>query len=578
LKDAFEMFLLKKHLPLEFIDNKQYWSVAMLVIHIYLTVLSLESSLMKPFQNLIQNPQNFEQQFLPAMPHDDDFEVFQVASKDPVKFYKCPNGHYYSIGDCTKPASVGLCPTCKSPIGGQGYILSDGNSEAGILNDSTKRGFCLPDRRGTQSERIRKMSPLQTSFLRLFISSSIYMSLTLGKKAEKLATSDDINNNPKMFFANQILKELEILSVCLQHSVDESSLLVHFLLNQMQNLPKNNHDSCWKTKEGCKKYEEEFCSKVFKDIAGDQVEEILKNMTVLLKNDSENSNADQLFKIAYEIVTPQVSKNFSLNNVEEEKCWLYRVHITLDHMKNGFYASYQNDVNFTLLNKFLNQMRQLEVIGNLQNIASMVYLLFNTFNRQIDRQQANSLTLTELLKRDDIFQSENHKNIIRLGAIDFIDAWKKLYLSLENFYCGQILEKLDVKNSKIELINNYKDLTLSHLLPSLTKNGRYIYALILFLTNINNEFLQFYSKMKNSEYKIFETELNNLNKSNLISFKCEKDILRITYLNCVYSLGIETKLNTEYKFQKIQTSIEEKILYKKCLINNKVRMRNLLIF
>ncbi len=151
-------------------------------------------------------------------------------------------------------------------------------------------------------------------------------------------------------------------------------------------------------------------------------------------------------------------------------------------------------------------------------------------------------------------------------------------MSLENFYCGQILEKLDVKNSKIELINNYKDLTLSHLLPSLTKNGRYIYALILFLTNINNEFLQFYSKMKNSEYKIFETELNNLNKSNLISFKCEKDILRITYLNCVYSLGIETKLNTEYKFQKIQTSIEEKILYKKCLINNKVRMRNLLIF
>ena len=574
------MFLLKKQLPLEFISNKQYWDVAMLVIHIYLTILSLESSLMKPFQNLIQNPQNFEQQFLPSMPHDEDFEVFQVASKDPVKFYKCPNGHYYSIGDCTKPATVSVCPTCKSQIGGQGHQLSAGNLEAGNLNDSTKRGFCLPDadRRATQSEKIRKMSPLQTSFLRLLISSSIYMSLTLGKKAEKLDTSGDINNNAKMFFVNQILKELEILSVCLQHSVDESSLLVHFLLNQMQNLPKHNHDSCWKTKEGCKKYEEEFCRQVFKDISGDQVEEVLKNMTVLLKKDSENSNADQLFKIAYEIVTPQVSKNFSLNNIEEEKCWLYRVHITLDHMKNAFYASYQNDANFTLLNKFLNQMRQLEVIGNLQNIASMVYLLFNTFNRQIDRQQANNLTLEQLLKRDDIFQSENHKKIIRFGAIDFIDAWKKLYLSLENFYCGQILEKLDVKNGKIELIENFKDLTLSHLLPSLTKNGRYIYALLVFLTNINNEFLRLYNNMQKSEFKISEIELNNLNKNNLISFKCEKDILRITYLNCVYSLGIETKLNTEYKFQKIQTSIEEKILYKKCFINNKVKMSYLLNF
>ena len=196
------MFLLKKQLPLEFISNKQYWDVAMLVIHIYLTILSLESSLMKPFQNLIQNPQNFEQQFLPSMPHDEDFEVFQVASKDPVKFYKCPNGHYYSIGDCTKPATVSVCPTCKSQIGGQGHQLSAGNLEAGNLNDSTKRGFCLPDadRRATQSEKIRKMSPLQTSFLRLLISSSIYMSLTLGKKAEKLDTSGDINNNAKMFF------------------------------------------------------------------------------------------------------------------------------------------------------------------------------------------------------------------------------------------------------------------------------------------------------------------------------------------------------------------------------------------
>ena len=567
------MFLLKKQLPLEFVNNKQYGSVAMLVIHIYLTILSLESSLIKPFQNLIRNPQEFQQQFLPSMPHDDDFEVFQVASKDPVKFYKCPNGHYYSIGNCTKPATVSTCPTCKSQIGGLGHQLSAGNLEAGILNDSTKRGFCLPDadRRATQSERIRKMSPLQTSFLRLIISSSIYMSLTLGKKAEKLINSADIKNNAKEFFANQILKELEILSVCLQHSVDESSLFVHFLLNQMQNLPKNNQDICWKTKEGCKKYEEEFCSQVFKDIAGDQVEEILKNITVLLKDDSENSNADQLFKIAYEIVTPQVSKNFSLNNIQEEKCWLYRVHITLDHMKNAFYASYQNDVNFTLLNKFLNQMRELEVIGNLQNISSMVSLLFNTFNRQIDRQQANNLTLKELLKRDDIFQSQNHKNIIRLGAIEFIDAWKKLYLLIENFYCAQILEKLDVKTAKIEIIESYKDLTLSHLLPSLTKNGRYIYTLILFVTNINNEFLRVYNNMKNNECKIAEIEFNNLNKNNLISFKCEKDILRITYLNCVYSLGIETKLNTEYKFQKIQASIEEKILYKKCFINNKVK-------
>ena len=72
--------------------------------------------------------------------------------------------------------------------------------------------------------------------------------------------------------------------------------------------------------------------------------------------------------------------------------------------------------------------------------------------------------------------------------------------------------------------------------------------------------------------------MNNLNKNNFINFKCEKDILRITYLNCVYSLGIETKLYMEYKFNKMQSSIEEKILYKKCLINNKVFYLFIFIF
>ena len=516
-KEAFEMFLLKKNLPLELFEDKQYWSIAMLVIHIYLTVTSLESSLLKPFQKLLQTPHALNDQFFPSMPHDEDFEVFQVASKDPVKFYKCPNGHYYSIGDCTKPATVSVCPTCKSQIGGVGYKLSTGNEVADNMNDSTKRGFCLPEaeRRSEESQRIRKMSPLMTSFLRLMLSSTLYMSLVLGKKeAQKLITVGNVNNNARQFLVNQILKELNILSKCLQHSVDESSLLIHYLLNQMQNLPKNAPECCWKTKEECKRYEEVFCDHISKIIKGDQVEDIIKNMTLLLKQDSENSNADQLFKIAYEILTPKISNNFSLNNIDEEKCWLYRVHITLDHMTNVFYSSNQNDASLTLLNKFLNQMKELEVIGNLENITAMVYLLFNTFNRQIDRQQASNLTLKELLKRDDIFPSERQKGIIRNGALEFIDAWKKLYFLIENFYCPQIIEKLDVKGARIELIEDYNELTLSYLLPSLTKNGRYIYAIIVFLTNMNNEFLKLYSNIKNNnDCRVAEVDLNNLNKN-----------------------------------------------------------------
>jgi hypothetical protein len=52
---------------------------------------------------------------LPSLPHDDDYELFQEfkkLNKEAAKFYKCSNGHLYTIGNCTEPAVTGKCPTC----------------------------------------------------------------------------------------------------------------------------------------------------------------------------------------------------------------------------------------------------------------------------------------------------------------------------------------------------------------------------------------------------------------------------------------------------------------------------------
>ncbi|XP_071151751.1 LOW QUALITY PROTEIN: NFX1-type zinc finger-containing protein 1-like [Mytilus edulis] len=45
-------------------------------------------------------------------------------------WYKCKNGHYYSIGECGMPVEQIKCPQCGVPIGGVDHILTDDNERA----------------------------------------------------------------------------------------------------------------------------------------------------------------------------------------------------------------------------------------------------------------------------------------------------------------------------------------------------------------------------------------------------------------------------------------------------------------
>ena len=44
--------------------------------------------------------------------------VIKALNLGPGHYYKCPNGHYYAIGDCGGAMEVSRCPDCGAVIGG----------------------------------------------------------------------------------------------------------------------------------------------------------------------------------------------------------------------------------------------------------------------------------------------------------------------------------------------------------------------------------------------------------------------------------------------------------------------------
>ena len=84
-----------------------------------------------------------------------------------------------------------------------------------------------------------------------------------------------------------------------------------------------------------------------------------------MKDDAKNSANDQLFRIAYDMIEPEAEQNDSIKYLDAKKCWSFRVQISVEHMINTLYSTHKNDKQLVILNRFIQQMEQLEAIRHL---------------------------------------------------------------------------------------------------------------------------------------------------------------------------------------------------------------------
>ncbi len=56
-------------------------------------------------------------------------------------WYKCPQGHFYQIGECGGAMEEGKCPDCGARIGGQSHRLLSDNAHAGEFDDSRHAAY-----------------------------------------------------------------------------------------------------------------------------------------------------------------------------------------------------------------------------------------------------------------------------------------------------------------------------------------------------------------------------------------------------------------------------------------------------
>ena len=213
--------------------------------------------------NLLFNGKVQKKSFLIAVP-DDEFAAIAAISGH-VGWYICPNGHKYSVGQCTMPMQKALCPECGAQIGGSNHISVRGVKK---LNDVEVRGE--PERGysiSTNETDTVRHSKLEGRFLRLILHLLLLTSCSINeenipyinelllnrnssdnKKQEKQENSmdiDDDNDDDDEQSSSSSFDVFEFLSRCIRQdwkilkqltSLSDSDLVLccHLVLRKLR--------------------------------------------------------------------------------------------------------------------------------------------------------------------------------------------------------------------------------------------------------------------------------------------------------------------------------------------------------
>ena len=71
-----------------------------------------------------------EQYSLGKLTERERLEIVKAIGLNKGHWFKCPNGHYYCIGECGGATEEGKCPECHAIIGGTNHTLRADNTLA----------------------------------------------------------------------------------------------------------------------------------------------------------------------------------------------------------------------------------------------------------------------------------------------------------------------------------------------------------------------------------------------------------------------------------------------------------------
>ncbi|KAI6655776.1 E3 ubiquitin-protein ligase [Oopsacas minuta] len=510
-----------------------------------------------PIALIYEKPETLNDKLFPTM-MDDQFLFTKNAMTEGGKWYECPNGHPYFIGNCGRPWVVSTCRECGSQVGGSRHKLDDKNKLLDVAKNETKTGYFIGkmNHATTVLAGERLLGPASVKIIRVLIDISFIWSscskypTVSSHVLPSLVTKglDDPRDLPNFFYLH-LERDIMDLVKLTGKNFGEVVFYLHLIIKSLMETSEQTCDintelRQYKLRE---QWEREFDKKFIQPILTSLNTDVQKQMEQVLSEKGIANNP--LLRIVYE-------RDESEPNNPLPHFWRYRTIVSLEHFSQSFSTADLNTKNkCPLVDKFLKEENKLFVTRYLPDIVQLQRRVGDKFLHRLEKREAANTSIKDFLDRMKTENKQESEELARLVK-SLATAWSII---------GE-----DVKKNgrlRIEEALEQQEITpatsLSYLLPSSTGDGLLITSLTDYLVLIHNSFVHAYrDRVKGSRSN--KIPLRELNMSHVIEY--EEHLQPLLLSQAHYSLALGQGSQVTYDFEGVEQQLMEQFIQNKPLI------------
>jgi len=412
------------------------------------------------------------------------------------RFYTCPNGHQYVIGNCGKAFEIGQCPECQEAIGGGGHQPAQGNIRM-TRGDNSPTGYTCPGAHDAGDKEIyetrRDLSPATFRCMRLILHGIMYLGVMSsvdpkkggGKPVSRYAqlfqkTHVTLRGGEDEWFHDQFNADWDYLKQLLGKNMEDTSKLLHDLLTAMMKTSGKEAKA--------------FSLPVFTDIITRNAYETYCEKTFFndrLTKESGEKRLKELNSMWNSIEGPfmeELAQSVNLESLTAEDrrkaeplLWCFYQHFDSSVLLQTHRSSDNVQKRCPILSAFLQKdYQKFDSLKELVGIVEFQQLLSQKFSRHITKEEGRKTTFADVLEKLDPRDRPRWKRTF--GS--YMRAWNSGFKTwIKNWECLEL-------PLEYRLMRMNEDVTLAFLLPSRTDEGICALVLVESITEAHNGFLE----------------------------------------------------------------------------------------
>ena len=479
---------------------------------------------------VISKPASFIDKFLPAMPEDELTAMFALLGD--VAIYMCPNGHKYTVANCTRTDESAICaePGCGAAIGNakgkKSHTLAEGNTLFGYTNpnrvnqgarttelqlrdvhgnaivggrDLSKpelvKGYGLSDPSSDAeklpSTTVRNLTASTTRVLRYIVHGLLLVSHALnfadmssqgveqllGDKVNSEGGPRDLSINCRKFLVNHMQNDFDALLKIYTCNAEDLSVRLHLYVDKFRSEMGAVHGAG----DGASDEEHRNAFELwFQTAVLEPVNASVKAAVSSVKSRSNVRAKENELRMEIEEERDVEPLPSDYRNKQTPLLLRFRKRPSYQAMVESFsMESASTQAKHPLLKLFQAHEPHLQAHRYMPAVCRWLQLIKRHYSKKIDRAQAESMTVREALDKIDTENRAEWDN----AWTGFRDSWNSIRPHVTRFQCHE------EERGLLPPMDEESNLAMSMPHDKQNKPSLYPFILLSWFVQTHNDFL-----------------------------------------------------------------------------------------